>query len=56
MSRSAIFCRKQGLHEMKILRREELNQGNELMAKIKAQWDHIDEKFRQEEEVGLSTK
>ena len=37
---------------MKILRREEQKQGNELMAKIKLQWDHMEEKFRQEEEVG----
>eukprot|EP00794_Sanderia_malayensis_P005703 gene5703-6405_t len=42
--------RKQALNEMKILRREESKQGNDLMAKITAQWTQTEEKFRIEEE------
>lgn len=42
--------RKLALQEMKALRREEQKQGAELMARIRLQWDQIDEKFRQEEE------
>lgn len=41
---------KLALQEMKALRREEQKQGAELMARIRLQWDQIDEKFRQEEE------
>ena len=44
--------RKQGMNEMKFLRREEQKQGNELMAKIRLQWEQMEEKFRQGEEVG----
>ena len=36
---------------MKFLRREEQKKGNELMAKIKQQWNQMEEKFMQSEEV-----
>ncbi|XP_065649178.1 STE20-like serine/threonine-protein kinase isoform X2 [Hydra vulgaris] len=42
--------RKLALQEMKAIRREEQKQGAELMERIKVQWEHIDEQFRQEEE------
>ncbi|XP_065071955.1 serine/threonine-protein kinase 10-like [Rhopilema esculentum] len=44
------LLRKQGLNEMKILRRDEQKQGHDLMAKIKSEWDLMEEKFRQGEE------
>ena len=42
------------MNEMKILRREEAKQGNEIMGKIKIQWDQMEERFRTEEDVSMS--
>ena len=38
---------------MKILRRDEQKQGHDLMAKIKSEWDLMEEKFRQGEEASI---
>lgn len=44
------LLRKQGLNEMKFLRREEQKKGNELMVRIRQQWDQMEDKFKQSEE------
>ena len=38
------------MQEMKAIRREEQKQGADLMARIRAQWDQIDQQFTEEEQ------
>lgn len=48
-----IICRKQHFREVKLLQREEQKQGMELIGKIRRQWDAQEQKFDQENAVGV---